>query len=100
MHAPFKLVVELDPVIERFIRILDASGRLHRDRSRSPTNKCGQGLEAYREKRSKLLGAGVNLVEVDLVRQGDWRALLHTAASAVLDISQQAGYPLSNAPGS
>ncbi len=34
------------------------------------------GLEAYREKRSELLGAGVDLVEVDLVRQGDWRALL------------------------
>jgi hypothetical protein len=28
VDAPFKLVVEVDPVIERFIRILDDSGRL------------------------------------------------------------------------
>ncbi|MBI4607089.1 MAG: DUF4058 family protein [Planctomycetes bacterium] len=77
VDAPFKLVLELDPVIERFIRILDASGRLVTViEFLSPTNKSGQGLEAYREKRSELLAAGVNLVEVDLVRQGDWRALL------------------------
>ncbi|HVR75109.1 MAG TPA: DUF4058 family protein, partial [Planctomycetota bacterium] len=77
VDAPFKLVVELDPVIERFIRILDESGQLVTViEFISPTNKWGQGLEAYREKRRQLLGAGVNLVEVDLVRQGDWRALL------------------------
>lgn len=77
VDAPFKLVVELDPVIERFIRILDESGRLVTViEFFSPTNKRGQGLEAYREKRSNLLRAGVNLVEVDLVRQGDWRALM------------------------
>ena len=42
----------------------------------SPTNKIGQGLVAYREKRQELLSAGVHVVEVDLVRQGDWRALM------------------------
>jgi hypothetical protein len=77
VDAPFKLVVELDPVIERFIRILDESGQLITViEFISPTNKQGHGLEDYREKRYELLGAGVNLVEVDLVRQGDWRALL------------------------
>jgi hypothetical protein len=77
VDAPFKLVVELDPVIERFIRILDESGRLVTViEFISPTNKWGQGLEAYHEKRGDLLSAGVNLVEVDLVRRGDWRALM------------------------
>jgi hypothetical protein len=77
VDAPFKLVVELDPVIERFIRILDESGRLVTViEFISPTNKGGQGLEAYREKRDNLLDAGVNFVEVDLVRRGDWRALM------------------------
>lgn len=77
VDAPFKLVLDLDPVIERFIRILDESGQLVTViEFISPTNKSGPGLEAYREKRGELITAGVHLVEVDLVRQGDWRALL------------------------
>jgi hypothetical protein len=77
IEAPFKLVVELDPIIERFIRILDDSGTLITViELLSPTNKRSPGLEQYRTKRGELLAAGVHVVEVDLVRQGNWRALM------------------------
>jgi hypothetical protein len=76
--APYKLVVDLDPITERFIRII------HPDDERlitvieflSPTNKSGKGLEKYLDNRSELLQAGVRVVEIDLVRRGDWRTLL------------------------
>ena len=63
---------------ERFIRIIEAgSERLVTViEFVSPTNKRGDGLRAFRAKRSELLRSGVNFVEVDLVRAGDWRALL------------------------
>lgn len=77
VEAPFTLVLEADPVTERFIRIVDRDGRLVTVvEFISPGNKRGDGLETYREKRGDLLSAGVNFVEVDLVRQGDWRGLL------------------------
>ena len=38
----------------------------------SPTNKIGRGLDAFVAKRDALLAGGVNFVEVDLVRTGDW----------------------------
>lgn len=76
IDAPFKLVLETDPITERFIRILDSGGELITViEFISPTNKLG-GLEAYREKRQELLSAGVKVVEIDLTRKGNWRALL------------------------
>jgi hypothetical protein len=36
----------------------------------SPVNKRGDGLIAYRRKRSRLRAAGVNLLEIDLLRRG------------------------------
>lgn len=75
--TPYKLVVEMEPITERFVRILDESGRLITViEFISPTNKRGEGLEAYLSKRRELLEGGVHLVEIDLVRQGNWRALL------------------------
>jgi hypothetical protein len=77
IEAPFKLVVDVDPIVERFIRIIDAGGELVTViEFVSPTNKRGPGLEAFRTKRAELLAAGVHLVEVDLVRGGNWRALM------------------------
>lgn len=74
IEAPFKLVVELDPIIERYIRIIDDAGELIAVvEFLSPTNKRQPGLDRYREKRSDLLRASVHVVEVDLVRAGDWR---------------------------
>ena len=37
----------------------------------SPTNKREPGLSAYRRKRSKLIRAGVHLLEIDLIRRGE-----------------------------
>ena len=37
----------------------------------SPANKREPGLSAYRRKRSKLIRAGVHLLEIDLIRRGE-----------------------------
>jgi|SRR5579863_8473191 len=80
IDAPYKLVVELDPVIERFIRIFDDAGELITVvEFISPTNKRQPGLDDYRHKRDALLSASVHVVEVDLVRAGNWRALMRPA---------------------
>jgi hypothetical protein len=76
--APFRLLAQVEPIIERFIRIIEA--RTERlvtvIEFVSPTNKRTSGLFAFKSKRMELLASGVNFVEVDLVRAGDWRALL------------------------
>jgi len=36
----------------------------------SPANKSGEGLEKYRQKRSRILCSDVHLVEIDLLRRG------------------------------
>lgn len=38
----------------------------------SPANKSGRGLASIRKKQQEFLDGGVNLVEIDLVRSGDW----------------------------
>jgi hypothetical protein len=82
IEAPYKLVVELEPVLERFIRIVDDGGELVTVIDvLSPTNKRPPGLDAYREKRAGLLAAGVHVVEIDLVRAGDWRAVMRPEIS-------------------
>lgn len=51
-------VVNLEPTTERFVRIIDASGELVTViEFLSPTNKQGEGLSLYRQKRAELLGA-------------------------------------------
>jgi hypothetical protein len=76
--APYELVVDIEPTTKRFIRIIRAdNGRLVTViEFISPTNKIGEGLEQYCQKRDELLAAGVHVVEIDLVRRGNWRALL------------------------
>ena len=76
--APYKLVVDLDPITERFIKIIgpDDEQTITVIEFISPTNKIGSGLEKFIRKREELLEAGVSVVEIDLVRRGDWRALL------------------------
>jgi len=77
LTTPFKLVVALDPILERFIRIIDQDGTLITViEILSPANKQKPGLAEYHEKRIELLIAGVHVVEIDLVRAGDWRALM------------------------
>jgi hypothetical protein len=76
--APYKLVIDLDPTTERLIRIIEAGTErlVTVIEVVSPTNKRGAGLREFRRKRRELLSSGVNVVEVDLVRAGDWVALM------------------------
>ena len=77
IEAPYKLVVEYDPIIERSVRIIDQHGQLVTViEFVSPTNKRQPGLDAFRERRWELLQAGVHVAEVDLVRSGNWRQLM------------------------
>jgi hypothetical protein len=77
IDAPFKLVVDLDPLIERSIRIIDEGGTLITViEFLSPTNKRQPGMADYLTKRYELLTGGVHVVEVDLIRAGGWRALM------------------------
>ena len=75
--APFELVVDLEPITERFLQVLDESGQLLTViEFVSPTNKREPGLSVFRSKREELLKAGVHVVEIDLVRAGNWRGLM------------------------
>jgi hypothetical protein len=74
----YRLFAQVEPATERFIRVIEAgSERLVTViEFVSPTNKRGRGLRAFRSKRKDLVDTGVNFVEVDLVRGGNWNALL------------------------
>lgn len=65
-----------EPAFEGFIQIIDPTtgGKLVTViEFLSPSNKAqGAGKIAYRQKQDELLGAGVSLVEIDLLRDGDW----------------------------
>ena len=76
--APYRLILLDDPIVERFIEIIDIRGGervVTVIEFISPTNKT-DGLETFVNKRNELLSGGVNFVEIDLVRTGDWRQLL------------------------
>lgn len=79
-----KLVIA-EPATERFIEIREAKTEriVTVIEIVSPSNKRSPGLRAYRKKRQELLNAGVSMVEIDLVRRGNWEALLlpHTYAA-------------------
>jgi Protein of unknown function (DUF4058) len=62
----------LDDEVERWIEIHDETGRLVTViELLSPSNRdCEAARKQYREKRCTLMSAGVNVVEIDLVRQG------------------------------
>jgi len=56
---------------ERWLEIHDLSGRLVTViELLSPANKTGAGWEAFRRKQQDYLAGGVNLVEIDLLRDG------------------------------
>lgn len=78
IEAPYRLLAQVEPMIERFIRIIEAGTErlITVIEFVSPTNKKGEGLQAFRSKRAELLVSGVNFVEVDLGRSGDWHGLL------------------------
>ncbi|GMU24592.1 MAG: hypothetical protein AMXMBFR13_46660 [Phycisphaerae bacterium] len=82
IDAPYRLVHMVEPLTERYIEIIESSGNrlITVIEVLSPANKVGSGLEAFRNKRAQLLEGGVHVVEIDLVRAGDWRALLRPYA--------------------
>jgi hypothetical protein len=77
--APVLLELNIDPEKERFIEIRDRNSAkvITTIEFLSPANKAGgDGTESYRKKRDEILDSDTNLVEIDLVRAGDWQALL------------------------
>jgi len=76
--APYRLVALTEPIIERYIEIIESSGErlITVIEFVSPTNKIGKGLQTFVQKRDQLLGGGVSIVEIDLTRSGDWWGLL------------------------
>ena len=78
LTAPDKLVVDLDPATELFVRIIRPADEqlVCVVEFLSPANKTSAGIEQMAEKRSALVRAGVHVVEVDLTRHGNWRRLL------------------------
>jgi hypothetical protein len=75
--SPVMIEIEAEEATEGYVVIMDAGGRLVTTiEYLSPTNKRGEGLREYLRKRQELLSAGVNVVEVDLARRGNWRPLI------------------------
>jgi hypothetical protein len=68
------ILVFVEEEVERWVEIRDTKGRLITVLELlSPSNKLESAeRDHYRRKRGSFLGGGVNLVEVDLVRQGAW----------------------------
>jgi hypothetical protein len=67
-----------EPMLERWVRIIE----FRDDRLItavefvSPATKQGKGLEAFVAAREEMLSKGVNVVEIDLTRSGDWKRLM------------------------
>jgi hypothetical protein len=74
---PIRLLLD-EPELDRYVRIVEPATRrvITVIEFLSPANKIGEGLERYRDKRDSYLEEGIHVVEVDLVRRGDWRGLL------------------------
>ncbi len=76
LAEPLIVPLQLDPRTQRSIRIIDTrSGNrvVTALEFLSPTNKSDpRGRAAYRQKQEELLEGGVNLVEIDLLRGGDY----------------------------
>ena len=65
------VVVRVPPKPNRRLGIIDSQGRLITViEVLSPSNKRGKGGGDYRYKRDEFMESGVNLVEIDLVREG------------------------------
>jgi hypothetical protein len=64
-------VIYVEPEKERWLEIRDVRGRVITViEVLSPTNKSEGGWRAYRQKQQDFLAAGINLIEVDLIRGG------------------------------
>jgi hypothetical protein len=89
IEAPYRIVVDLLPAVERSVRVLSQGGQLITViEFISPSNKKQPGLDVYQTKRDELLQADVHIVEIDLVRAGNWQVLLrpHTCPAAAISL--------------
>ena len=106
-EEPIIVQIPDEPITERFIEIKGIRGGpvITVIELLSPTNKQGGGKKLYETKRLQLLDAGISLVEIDLIRQGDrpwyvdagWYAddePYHVAVRYGWDISEMAIYPI------
>jgi hypothetical protein len=78
--------LNVDPVTERHIQIMDMDGNriVTAVELLSPANKVlGPGREQYLRKRKEFMASDANLVEIDLVRAGDWVRMLEPFTVAV-----------------
>lgn len=76
---PLQLEPVGDPIRERSVLIYDAAGNriVTAIEVLSPWNKKpGKDLEKYLEKREKYINSEMNLVEIDLIRTGDWTEMI------------------------
>jgi len=71
---PLLVVRQTDPETQRWVKVIEArSGRLITAiEFLSPHNKVGRGRAWFLTKQRDLLAAGVNIVEIDLVRRGEF----------------------------
>jgi hypothetical protein len=79
LDEPLYLEPAGDPIRQRSVLIYDSGG--HRIITAieilSPWNKSpGKAVAAYLEKREKYINSDMNLVEIDLVRTGDWTDMI------------------------
>ncbi len=86
LAEPLVFNVEAEPVVQRFIEILDLTtgGRLITIvEFLSPSNKLpGDGHDQYKRKQMECRNGGVNLVEIDLTRTGRRELLAHAWVGA------------------
>ena len=72
---PVVIQRQAEPMTLRYIEIVDlkASRRVVTAiEFVSPANKTEQGMVQYRNKQRRLLEGGVHLIEIDLLRKGEW----------------------------
>jgi len=71
---PVLVARRAEPETLRYVKILETgTGQLVTTvEFLSPRNKVGAGAEQFREKQRELRQAGVNVVEIDLLRGGQW----------------------------
>ncbi len=71
------LIIELEPETQRRVEIRDERGQVITViEVLSPTNKTAEGVTAYRQRQQNWIQAGVNLVEIDLIRGGQHAAAI------------------------
>jgi hypothetical protein len=76
---PVILYSHVEPITERYVTVVNAETEklITVIEFLSPTNnRPGDDMRLYQSKRQGLLYAKVNVVEIDLVREGDWERLL------------------------